>query len=550
MGNGDGPGQASKRTRIAPPWDPTASRDEVRSHIHERISLFLRVMFVMFWILVGFVFALYEVYPEARPVRGTVVNWGAIAALVLMAGIWYFGVVRRPKATVEQLYRIDLLTMTLIGITFAMDGYYSADREANIYAAFIWCLFTVFARGLIVPSSGRRTMWVSIIAMAPMIPAAVAIHLWQPVQLPGPALIVAVTIAVGTTVALATIGSDVIYGLRKQIRVAQQLGQYTLGDKIGSGGMGEVYKAEHAMLRRPTAIKLLPPAKYGEESVKRFEREVQHTSQLTHPNTVAIYDYGRSPDGVFYYAMEFLDGVDLETLVRKQGPQPASRVIHILRQVCDALAEAHHYSLIHRDIKPANIILCERGLIPDVAKVLDFGLVKDIASSDTGISATRIVAGTPAYISPEGVTDPYNVSPASDIYSLAAVGYLLLTGQLMFEATTEVEMCVHHASTEPKPPSQRTENPIPAELEQLLLRCLDKAPSRRPESAIALRDALAALPEAEEWTEDVAREWWRVHRDTVRNHPAVDHDPTDVSPLQITIDLRARSQIIDSNELV
>jgi serine/threonine-protein kinase len=238
--------------------------------------------------------------------------------------------------------------------------------------------------------------------------------------------------------------------------------------------------------------------------------------------------------------MEYLDGIDLETLISEYGPQPAGRVAHILAQVCGALFEAHASGLIHRDIKPANIILCERGRVPDVAKVLDFGLVKDV-EADPGISA-QTVAGTPAYISPEGVTDPLDVGPASDIYSLAAVGYRMLTAKLVFEAPNEVGMCVQHASTKPQPPTQRTDNPISERFEQLIMQCLDKAPSRRPASAAELGDVLRALPDAEGWSEAIAAEWWRAYRESDR-HPAEQQQPdtAQMMPLEVTLELRRES---------
>ena len=185
------------------------------------------------------------------------------------------------------------------------------------------------------------------------------------------------------------------------MREARRLGPYTLVEKIGEGGMGAVYRASHALLRRPTAIKILPPQRAGEMDLARFEREVQMTSQLTSPHTVSVYDYGRTPDGLFYYAMEFLDGIDLEELVRRDGPMPPGRVVHVLRQVCEALGEAHRAGLIHRDVKPANILLCERGGRFDVAKVVDFGLVKSVSGSDPGVTLENTVPGTPHYMAPE-----------------------------------------------------------------------------------------------------------------------------------------------------
>ena len=226
---------------------------------------------------------------------------------------------------------------------------------------------------------------------------------------------------------------------------AQQLGQYKLEQKLGAGGMGVVYKGHHAMLRRPTAIKMLDVDKVNEASIERFEREVQITSQLNNPNTVAIYDYGRTPEGVFYYAMEYLDGIDLQTLVERYGPQPVPRVIHILQQICGSLYEAHSLGLVHRDIKPANIMLNRRGGEPDVVKVLDFGLVKALDDEkQAGLTQQNSLTGTPLYMSPEAIQLPNSVDPRSDLYAVGAVGYFLLTGQPVFEAENVVELCQKH----------------------------------------------------------------------------------------------------------
>ena len=325
-------------------------------------------------------------------------------------------------------------------------------------------------------------------------------------------------------VALAAAASKVIYGLREQVRDARRLGQYTLLEKVGQGGMGEVYRASHAMLRRPTAVKLLPPDKIGEESIARFEREVQLTARLTHPNTVRIFDYGRTPDRVFYYAMEFLDGASLAEVVAAAGPMPAARVIHVLEQCAGALAEAHGVGLIHRDVKPANILLCDQGGVPDVAKVVDFGLVKDLGGAATGegeaatlqaITRDDTVAGTPHYMAPETITG-VPVDARADIYALGAVGYFLLTGGDVFTGRTVLEICSHHLQTPPEPPSLRLGRPVPADLEALILRCLEKDPAARPASARALRDALHACADAGGWSEDEARAWWAEHGAAVR----------------------------------
>ncbi|MBL9017582.1 MAG: serine/threonine protein kinase, partial [Myxococcales bacterium] len=331
----------------------------------------------------------------------------------------------------------------------------------------------------------------------------------QDPNLPPIAFIVGGVMLAAISIVIATTGSDIIYSLRQEAHDAMQLGQYTTAELIGSGGMGQVYRATHRLLRRPTAVKLIRP-ELGAENLDRFEREVQEMSQLTHPNTVQVYDYGRSSGGVFYYAMEYLGGIDLEQLVKRYGRQPAGRVIPILAQVCGALQEAHERKLIHRDIKPANIILCERGGVPDVAKVVDFGLVKDFTHS-TGAS-TQVVLGTVGYMAPEQLTEPDRVGPPADIYALGCVGYYLLTGKKVFDGKTDVDICMQHITKEPVPPSQTGSLPIPGALDAAILRCLAKAPSARYASAAELAEALEAIPEATGWSRAEAREWWREFR--------------------------------------
>ncbi|WP_442483487.1 serine/threonine protein kinase [Aeoliella sp. SH292] len=288
---------------------------------------------------------------------------------------------------------------------------------------------------------------------------------------------------------------------------AKQLGQYKLEEKLGEGAMGVVYRGQHAMLRRPTAIKLLNADRVTDLSIGRFEREVQITSNLNHPNTIAIYDFGRTPEDIFYYAMEFLDGIDLQTLVDRYGPQPAGRVIYILKQVCGSLYEAHCAGLVHRDIKPANIMLNRRGGEGDVVKVLDFGLVK--AKEDRGEGES--MAGTPLYMSPEAIQLPNSVDACSDIYAVGAVGYFLITGKPVFAADTLVDLCQMHTSEPPVPPSQRLGQPVPAELEHAILSCLEKSRARRPQTARDLAKLLDACPAADEWTLDQADAWWSAH---------------------------------------
>lgn len=371
---------------------------------------------------------------------------------------------------------------------------------------------TLTVRAVIVPTSARQTALVSTLTCVPVWGVAWVFSRTVPSQYQA---ILPVNSALWciANVLVATLATRVIFGLRTQVVEARQLGQYLLSDKIGEGAMGEVHRAQHALLRRPTAIKLLPPDKAGAETVTRFEREVQLTAKLTHPNTVAIYDFGRTPDGIFYYAMELLDGVDLERLVEEFGPQSPPRVVHILGQICGSLAEAHAMGLVHRDVKPANVILCERGLVPDTAKVVDFGLVKDVSGlskANAELSNVDTIVGTPLYLAPEAILTPDRVDGRADLYAVGAVGYFLLTGMPVFSGKTVLEVCGEHLQAAPIRPSERVGKPLPEDLERVLLHCLEKNADDRPQNAEDLREALlgCAVPR---WTIADARNWWREH---------------------------------------
>jgi serine/threonine protein kinase len=295
---------------------------------------------------------------------------------------------------------------------------------------------------------------------------------------------------------------------------ARQLGQYQLEEKVGEGGMGVVYRAHHALLRRETALKLLLPDRADARAIRRFEQEVRLTSRLAHPNTIQIYDYGYTPDGVFYYAMEFLRGVNLDELVKRFGPQPEGRVAYLLAQVCDSLREAHALGLIHRDIKPANVFVANRGGVPDSVKVLDFGLARDLRDGDadraplTGVTG---IVGTPLYMPPEAIRGTGPVDARSDIYSLGALGYFLLTGRHVFEGPSIMDICAKHLNEAPVPPGSRSPNPISAELEAVVLRCLAKEPDRRPQSVVDLHLLLTATPRFGDWNLEARTGWWAHH---------------------------------------
>jgi eukaryotic-like serine/threonine-protein kinase len=362
-------------------------------------------------------------------------------------------------------------------------------------------VFVVSLRAAIVPSPPRWTALVAI-AAAPMIPLMAFARAKADPSFPVGGLESAYTVLTFSTVWTiltivgATIIAKVVYGLRAEVKSAMKLGQYTLEHEIGHGGMGSVYRAKHALLRRPTAIKLLAPDRTSAIDQKRFEREVQLTSALTHPNTIAIYDFGHTRDGVFYYAMELLEGVSLEKLVDDEGPQPPERVIHILLQAAGALAEAHAAALIHRDVKPANVFLTTRGGMKDFVKVLDFGLVKEVDTKDPSLSSTDAIAGTPLYMAPESITDPAGIDARVDLYALGGVAYWLLTGTPPFEGTNLIEICSQHLHAPVEPPSKRLGRPIPEALEQIVLRCLAKSREDRPASAKALVELLSAAKDA------------------------------------------------------
>jgi len=307
--------------------------------------------------------------------------------------------------------------------------------------------------------------------------------------------------------------------VRRSVVAARRLGQYVLVQEIGRGANGMVYRARHSLLRRPVAIKLLSPDMTNETTAARFEHEVQMTSQLSHPNTVSIYDYGHTPEGLFYYAMEYLSGIDLDELVRRFGPQPEGRVIHILRQACGSLAEAHRTGLIHRDIKPANIVLTRRGGVCDVVKVLDFGLAQVRHGGGADSAIRKAVVGTPHFMPPEAVKSPENVDVRSDLYSLGAVGYWLLVGKTLFETRDVEELLDRQVSQLPGKPSDRLKHVVSADLESLIMRCLSKSPWERPASAEVLEQELARCASAAGWPPQAAQAWWNANLANIEAMP-------------------------------
>ncbi len=428
------------------------------------------------------------------------ISWETILVPLVFGAVWLASRLRELPVAVLRV--LDAATVIIIAALFGLSGW----DENKVNSAFFPVTHVLTLRAVIVPSSGTRTVVVSAVSFLPVLAAGALLG-------EASAKMALLVVRCAVYVAIATGISHVIFALRRQVSDAKKFGQYRLKEKIGEGGMGEVYKARHVLLRRPTAVKLLRPEKAGELSMARFEREVQLTSQLTHPNTVAIYDYGHTEEGIFYYAMEYLPGVDLAVLVRQHGPQPPARVIHLLRQVCGSLAEAHSAGLIHRDIKPENLILCERGKMYDVVKVVDFGLAKDVRPEVTengsaNLTAPDVVLGTPHYLPPEALMGSGKARATGDLYALGAVGYFLLTGKTLFSGTNFLEISMHHVNTVPEAPSKRLGRPVPEDLEALILACLEKEADDRPASSEALGAALERLEDAGRWGQEEAREWW------------------------------------------
>ena len=306
----------------------------------------------------------------------------------------------------------------------------------------------------------------------------------------------------------AALGSALsVIRLRKES--GRRLGPYRLGRQIGEGGVANVYLAQHDLLKRPTAVKLLKPARATDEMVARFEREVQLASSLSRPNTVEIFDYGRMRDGLFYYAMEYLDGLTVSEVIARSGALPVARAIHVLRQACAALAEAHGKGLVHRDIKPENIMVCRYGGIYDFVKILDFGLVKSLAREHSrDLTRSLHILGTPLYMAPERLRDPADVDARADIYALGVVAFLMLAGRRMFESSDDLQLTTKILNDDPPPVSQAARQPIPAELDLIVASCVEKKRADRPQRITDLAEAFDALAAEHPWTQREAAAWW------------------------------------------
>ncbi len=391
-------------------------------------------------------------------------------------------------------------------------------------------LMLIFVYTMYIPNHWRRAaVVVGALASMPVLTALVSLLVSEPLErvLTWDGL-VGITLVMGLTAFTGVWGVHTIGQLRSEAFQARQLGQYRLTQLIGSGGMGEVYLAEHEMMKRPVAIKVIRPNRAHDPSaLVRFEREVRATSRLSHWNTIEIFDYGRTADGTFYYVMEYLPGLSIADLVERHGPLPAERVIYLLQQTCDALTEAHALGLIHRDIKPGNLFAAQRGGYFDVAKVLDFGLAKRMVSANESVQLTSegSITGSPLYMAPEQATGG-EPDARSDVYSLGAVAYFMLTGLPPFPGDNAIKVMIAHASEPVLPPSAHRAD-LPADIEAVVMRSLSKNPADRFQDTASLAQALLACQSAGQWHRDHAAQWW-ANIETAKVAPAP--EPASLEP--------------------
>ena len=459
--------------------------------------------------------AQYLLQPELAKVFEDSVN-RLITLAVVFAGLGLFAIHRYKLATASTMFAAGAAYQVLVAICISTietsNGFEPDAPVLGISALGPW----IFVVGVFIPN---RPIWtlLTALAQATVWIGAYYLNAMRFDHPPVPLNHLAVWPTINFLMAgLAWLVGRKLYGTAIDAERAVELGSYRLLSRIGEGGMGEVWEAKHQMLARKAAIKLVRPegmsSRQAEIAAKRFRREANVIANLQSPHTVYLYDFGASRDGRFYYVMELLDGISLQTLVTKFGPQPATRVVHLMRQICLSLEEAHYYGVIHRDLKPSNIMLCKVGLVHDFVKVLDFGLAKSVTKSEevTQLTNEGVASGTPGYIAPEIALGEDAIDHRADLYAVGCVAYFLLTGTLVFADTNPVTMALKHVQAEPEPPSTRTELPIPPALEALIMRCLAKSPDERPKSAREIANELDGC-ELSQWSEGDAGAWWEKH---------------------------------------
>ncbi len=477
----------------------------------------LALLYAFVFFMAGILPAL--LLPADRPLfLSSVVQWGP-AVLGIAVALLVLAVLRSPRLSPQAAMNVGLAFE--VASSYAIAAAEFADPMGlEMHRGFMglsWVAVWVVLFTVVVPTAPRRAVFAALASVS-AVPVIVGLAV---ASSPSPAkpdlaqfffgLVFPYLLVVG----MAYVGARVVYHLGTEVKRARELGSYSLEEKLGEGGMGEVWRARHRLLARPAAIKLIrAQAGASDEAARRFEREAQVIARLRSPHTVELFDFGIAEDGAFYYVMELLDGLDADSLVRRFGPIPPERAVYLLRQICHSLSEAESCGLIHRDIKPANIFVCRYGEEYDFAKVLDFGIVGAVrkpADADDMRTRENAIQGTPAFMAPEQAMGEA-VDCRADIYAAGCVAYWLLTGELVFTAETQMGLLLHHGHTAPVAPSGRTDRPIPAALDDLVLACLAKDPADRPQSARELSRRLAALEDVGAWTHERAREWWTAHQ--------------------------------------
>ena len=438
---------------------------------------------------------------------------GVVASLGISLSVAW--IASREMLAPEKILDLGLLFEVLGGLSLALSNHVVPYQAGVMFRGWTGVAVWILVYPLVIPNTRTKVIAVTLLTAA-MDPLGLALHTAAGApQPPSEAywMFFPTLVAAGIAIFIHRI----VYQITLEAGKGLEMGSYHLEELLGRGGMGEVWRASHRMLARSSAVKLIRPDSLGSGSAevfKRFEREAQATAALRSPHTVEIYDFGTTEGGTFYYVMELLEGYDSETLVLTHGALAPERAIHILRQVCKSLMEAHERGMVHRDIKPANIYVCRYGLEYDFVKVLDFGLVKSnlpIGGHNSALTAAGVVAGTAEYISPEMARGGELVDARADIYALGCVAYWLLSGKLVFEGATPMEILIEHVKTRPTPLSQKAAQAIPARLEEIVMACLQKDPENRPQSARELEKMLASVPLASAWTDDNAGTWWREH---------------------------------------
>jgi serine/threonine-protein kinase len=512
---------------FGPAGSPPRMEHEIRALLRRRLRVVTLVVAAVFITFQGIAWS-----GAAPPVFTYSGNWvglslagaGFLAASGCAAAVWLM-----PRLSLTALRVIEFLVFGF-GLAFSawfrhaalargLERPWEGPEHRDLFVMQItqvnntlWA-FAIICYGVFIPNTWRRCVAVvAVMALTPVTMTLVDGFTHEVVRARLPFLLSFTILGQTVAAAVAVFGTFKISTLQQEAFAAREVGQYRLKERLGAGGMGEVYLAEHRLLKRPCTVKLIRPERASDPGVlRRFEREVQATAQLSHFNTVEIFDYGHTEDGTFYYVMEYLPGLSLDELVAREGPQPAARVVHFLRQLCGALREAHEAGLVHRDIKPSNVIVLRHAGLYDVAKLLDFGLVRSLdvgPAEQTRLTQEGLILGTPDFMSPEQANGAASLDARSDLYSLGAVAYFLLAGRPPFAGRPVLQTLYAHLHEPPRPPAELRPD-VPADLEAVVLRCLAKDPAQRFPDAAGLERALGQCDCAGRWTEAEARKRWQ-----------------------------------------